>query len=83
MQDGVSVVIWQVLMQKKTSLVFTEIMMNSLFYQDFLGNNCVPLKNELMGQNLVLLQNNVSIRKSVSSSEWLLANNIKTSDILS
>lgn len=66
--------------KEKASLVFTET--NSFDYQDFL-NNFVPLKKKVMNLNLALLQDNVSIYKSVSTSDWLSSNNFKTLGTLS
>lgn len=49
-------------------------------YEDYIGHNFVPLKNKLMDQILVLLQDDASIHKFVSNSDWLCANNFKILD---
>lgn len=53
---------------------FTKIKMNSLDCQDILGNNFVAHKDELVVQNLMLLQDNSSIHKTVPISDWLSTN---------
>ena len=41
--------------------------MNSFDYQNILVNNLIPLYDELMDQNLILLQDDASIQKSAST----------------
>lgn len=68
-------------MQKGKQIWFSEKKIHSFDYHDILNNNFVPLKDELMDQYLVLFQDNISIHKSASTSDWLSINNIKTLDI--
>ena len=64
----------------KTDIVFTKGNINSFDYQDILANNFVPLRDELMDQNLILLQDNASVHKSASTIAWLTENNISFMD---
>lgn len=46
----------------KLSWFFTKTKINFLDDEDFFGNNFLPLKDELLDQNLVFLQDNVSVQ---------------------
>lgn len=80
-QGGGSVMVWAGFSARgKTDIVFTKGNMNSFDYQDILANNFVPLRDELMDQNLILLQDNASVHKSASTIAWLTENNISFMD---
>lgn len=58
------------LMQKKKQIWFSpRKRLIPLDYKDIIENNSVPFKDELMDNCLASLQNNASIRKSMSTSD--------------
>lgn len=59
-------------------MVLTETEINTFDYQNVFDTSFVPLKNKLKDQNLALLQDYISIPKSVSTSNWLSENNIES-----